>query len=184
MDKIKVFCKSKLFFLENVKDFQRLNSKDFGYKKNDFYFLDFYEVLYLLERDKILVYNLNEFKKNKNKSKEIENSNLDFNCVLKKFSRKKVFLNYLVYKDLKKRGYVVKTGLKYGTEFRVYDKGIKIGEDHSLWLVCVFEQKEKFEILDLVKVNRIAHSTKKKILFAIVDEEKSITYIQNNWQRM
>lgn len=31
-------------------------------------------------------------------------------------------LKYLVYKDLRTRGYIVKTGLKYGADFRLYER--------------------------------------------------------------
>ena len=44
--------------------------------------------------------------------------------LLKKIQRldKKIQIKYPVFKDLREKGYVVKTALKFGAEFRVYSK--------------------------------------------------------------
>jgi tRNA-intron endonuclease len=155
-------------FLVDEKSYQSLSSKGFGYNTKNLFELDVYEALYLFEKGKIEVF----FGKKK----------LNFNDIIKK---KKILLkNYIVYKDLKSKGYNVKSGLKYGFTFRVYDKGIKIGEDHSLWLVEAIEETKKINIKDIVGMNRIAHSTKKKMMFAIVDIENGVTYLENSWKRV
>lgn len=156
-----------VFTLEE-KDFQSLNAKGFGKKNSQFYELETFEVLYLVEKNKIQVYNTNEL--------------LTFETIFKK--TKTTFQNYTVYKDLKIKGYQVKSGLKYGFTFRIYDKGIKQGEDHSLWLVEPILEKNKILIKDLAGKNRIAHSTKKKMLFAIIDTDDNITYLETNWKRL
>lgn len=164
---IQIELKNSKFILDE-KSYQSLSSKGYGTKTNKIYELDPYETLYLLEKNKI------EVKQNK--------TQLTFKQILNK---KKIQLkNYLVYKDLKTIGYYVKSGLKYGFTFRIYDKGIKIGEDHSLWLVEPIDENKKINIKDIVGKNRIAHTTKKKMLFAIVDNENGITYLETNWKRM
>ena len=52
---------------------------------------------------------------------------LSFEELIKKFKKidKKIQLKYPVFKDLREKGYVVKTALKFGAEFRVYEKGHK-----------------------------------------------------------
>ena len=47
--------------------------------------------------------------------------------LLKKLQRfdKKIQTKYPVFKDLREKGYVVKTALKFGAEFRVYEKSPK-----------------------------------------------------------
>lgn len=164
---IKCEYKSGLFIL-NHRDFQSLNSKNFGKKEDNIYTLDIYEAMFLCEKKKI------EIIKN--------NAKLEFNDILnmKKFN----FLNYLIYKDLKSKGYNVKTGIKYGATFRVYNKGVKMGKEHSLWLVEPIKDNELLKMKDMAGKNRIAHSTNKKILFAIVDNENCITYIEANWKKM
>lgn len=98
-------------------------------------------------------------------------------------SKKKIKLNikeknnYLVFKDLRKKGYIVKTGLKFGAEFRVY-KSKK--EKHAAWLVYI-PKKQKIDFKDFVSKNRIAHSTGKKLLIAIIDSQQDITYYEVSW---
>ncbi|MDP2947466.1 MAG: tRNA-intron lyase, partial [Nanoarchaeota archaeon] len=48
--------------------------------------------------------------------------------ILQKFERidKKILTKYFVFRDLRKKGYVVKSALKFGAEFRVYEKGDKV----------------------------------------------------------
>jgi tRNA-intron lyase len=76
----------------------------------------------------------------------------------------------------------VKSGLKYGFRFRVYDKGIREGDDHSLWLVEPVLEVDSFKVKDIAGKNRIAHSTKKKVLFGIVDNEGAVTYLETSWR--
>ena len=89
---------------------------------------------------------------------------------------------YVAYKDLRTRGFVVKSGAKYGADFRVYEKGVKPSRDstreHSKYLLWILGQSEKLEMKTLVGINRVAHSVKKRLIFAVVDKEMDVTYIQ------
>ncbi|HOP08869.1 MAG TPA: tRNA-intron lyase [Candidatus Methanofastidiosa archaeon] len=80
---------------------------------------------------------------------------------------------YTVYKDLRDRGYIVKTGFKYGCHFRVYRNSI---EDHAEYLVHSFIEHGSIKVDDIMKQARLAHSVKKKMVMALVDEENDITY--------
>ena len=167
---IKVKLYSGMFLIAE-RDFQSLNSKGFGVsKKKDLFELDVFEVLFLLDKKKI------EVIKKYNKEK------LSFDDIMR--TKKVNRTSYIVYKDLRSRGYVVKSGLKYGFVFRMYDKGIKAGEDHSLWLVEPILESEKLNIRSISGKNRVAHSTRKKMLFAIVDSDSDVTYLENSWKRM
>ena len=94
---------------------------------------------------------------------------------------KKIQIKYPVFKDLREKGYVVKTALKFGAEFRVYDKGSKAGEKHSKWIVFTDYESKTFNWQEFSSKNRVAHSTKKNLLLAIVDEEGDITYYEVKW---
>ncbi|MEI6731251.1 MAG: tRNA-intron lyase [archaeon] len=89
----------------------------------------------------------------------------------------------IAYKDLKNKGYVLKTALKFGTDFRVYSKGSKPGESHSPWLLHVANASENMKWQEFSAKTRVAHSTKKKLLIAVVDEESDITYYEISWFR-
>jgi len=90
------------------------------------------------------------------------------NVVGKDFDEK-----YPVYKDLRDRGYIVKTGFKYGCHFRVYRKSI---EEHADYLVHSYVEHGTISVDDIIKQARLAHSVKKKMVMALVDEENDITY--------
>lgn len=131
-----------------------------------------FETLFLLEKNKL------EIKQN---SKTLSQDEL-----IKKFQRadKKFSMKYTVYKDLRKKGYVVKTALKFGAEFRVYEKSAKPAKtrgQHSKWIVFVEQENKKFSWHEFTAKTRVAHSTKKKLLLALVDQENSITYHEVGW---
>ena len=141
----------------------------FGEKVEDKIQYTLTEAFYLIETKKIEIYSNSK----KLKKDEIE----------KLFSRidKKFYLKYLVYKDLRKQGYVIKTALKFGADFRIYEKGKKPSEAHAKWLAFVEHETNKNSWQEFSAKNRIAHSTKKKLLLAIVDEEADIIYYEVNW---
>jgi len=84
-------------------------------------------------------------------------------------------LKYKVYADLRERGHIVKSGFKFGAHFRVYGRGESISE-HSKYLVHAVPESEVYSFHDVSRIVRLAHGVKKKILFAVVDDEGDITY--------
>ncbi|MFH1786227.1 MAG: tRNA-intron lyase [archaeon] len=82
------------------------------------------------------------------------------------------------YKDLRARGYIVKTGFKFGAHFRLYPKGTNPGEGHSDFLVNVLSEEYPFSLQDLSRSVRLSHSVKKKIWYAVVDSEGDLTYYE------
>jgi len=129
------------------------------------------ESLFLVEKRKMKIFS---------RSKEISKKEL-----INKFRRidKKIQIKYFVFKDLRERGYIVKTALKFGAEFRVYDKGSRPGKKHAKWIVFTDHESKKLTWHEFSAKNRIAHSTKKNLLLAIVDEEGDISYYEVKWIR-
>ncbi len=130
------------------------------------------EALYLIDKKKIEVM--------KTKKKAFEQDEF-----LKKAQKQErnFWTKYVVYKDLRSRGYIVKTALKFGADFRVYDRGIKPGQDHAKWIVYPVRETQSFTWHEFSAKNRVAHSTKKKLLIAIVDEENDVTYYEIEWKK-
>ncbi len=127
------------------------------------------EAMFLVEKGKIEIYSRN---------KKISKGELlkKFQAIDKKFS-----LKYQVFKDLREKGYVVKTALKFGADFRVYEKGSRPGKSHAKWIVFVEHESRKMSWQEFSAKNRVAHSTKKKLLLAIFDEEGDISYYEVKW---
>lgn len=93
------------------------------------------------------------------------------------------WIRYCVYKDIRNRGYIIKTALKFGADFRIYDRGVKPGEDHARWIVYPVHEGETLTWYEFAAKNRVAHSTKKRLLIGIVDDEGDVTYYEIRWMR-
>ncbi len=76
-----------------------------------------------------------------------------------------------VYKDLKLRNFVVKTGFKFGSDFRVYER-VESVEDlpHSKFLVNIVDDK-KMPMFEIARAVRLAQNVRKKQLFVYKDSE-------------
>ena len=106
--------------------------------------------------------------------------------ILKRFEKidKKFKTKYFVFKNLREKGYIVKTALKFGAEFRIYKKGEKIGKHHSRWICFPVSENQTMTWQEFSSKNRVAHSTKKNLLIAIVDDEGSVSYYEVSWKRV
>ena len=134
--------------------------------------LSLLEALYLIEKGKLKVL-------------DGRNKPISFERVLKK--TKKVepnfWIRYCVFKDIRNRGYIIKTALKFGADFRVYERGVKPGEAHAKWIVYPVHEGETLTWYEFAAKNRVAHSTKKRLLIGIVDDEGDVTYYEIRWVR-
>lgn len=125
------------------------NKSHYGILDGNTFKLSLIEATYLLENKRINVYRGNE----KISLEEMKN-------ILR---RHNLYQKYLVFRDLRNRGYIVKTGLKYGSEFRLYERGKAPGKGHSKYLVRVVTEDDIFNVKDIVSQVRVAHSVRKKI---------------------
>jgi tRNA-intron endonuclease len=127
------------------------------------------EAFYLLEQKKLEILQKGKFLSRQEIRK-------NFQKIDKKFS-----IKYPVFKDLRKKGYTLKTGLKFGADYRVYEKSKKPSEVHAKWLIFVEHESNKTSWQEFSAKNRVANSTKKKLLLAIVDNEENPTYYEVGW---
>jgi tRNA-intron endonuclease len=157
----------------NTAEAQSLFTKSrFGEKLGEKILYSLPEALSLVQDKKMEIYNH-------------QNKKLLQKEILKKFQRidKKFKTKYLVFKDLRQKGYIVKSALKFGAEFRVYEKGKKIDKVHSKWICFPVAENKQLTWQEFSAKNRVAHSTKKNLLIAIADEEGDISYYEVKWTR-
>jgi tRNA-intron endonuclease, archaea type len=95
----------------------------------------------------------------------------------------KILVKYSVFRDIRDRGYIIKTALKFGADFRIYDRGVKPGEDHAKWIVYPVKEGENLTWHEFAAKNRVAHSTKKRLLIGVVDDEGDVSYWEVRWMR-
>ncbi len=89
---------------------------------------------------------------------------------------KDFYEKFLVFRDIRSRGLLVKTGFKFGSDFRIYERGKSLKNAHSTILVHVIPEEYKCSFPELSRAVRVANTVNKKMVFAIVDEESNITY--------
>src|SRR3989344_2409655 len=109
------------------------------------------EALFLAENGKMAVFH---------KNKKISTKELLRKAHL---SDKRISVKYPVFRDLRKRGYIVKTALKFGADFRVYEKGASPGTKHAKWIVFTDHESKRLTWHEFSAKNRVAHSTKKNL---------------------
>lgn len=132
--------------------------------------IDLIEGLYLLEKDII-----NVVKSDRKKRLSIRSM---------KSHAKKVYNNfeshYIVYKDLRDKGYIVLSGIKFGCEFAVYEKGP--GIDHAPYLISVRETSESLTSTDIVRAGRLATTVRKRFIIAVPNSAAvELPYIVFKW---
>lgn len=88
---------------------------------------------------------------------------------------------FIVYSQLREHGYIVRPGLKFGTDFAVYEFGP--GKDHAPFLVHVIPQRKGVVPLDIVRAGRLATSVRKKFIIATVKENAEVAYYSFIWHR-
>ncbi len=134
--------------------------------------LSLVEALLLLKRGRIRV-----FKDQKQLSFEelfAHSSTLD----------KRFLERYRVYEDLRERGLLVRTGYKFGCDFRVYERGVQLkkgpksAKEHTKWIVFSVPEDYTCSFQELSRAVRLAHNIRARMLWAIVDNEGDVTYLQ------
>jgi tRNA-intron endonuclease len=89
---------------------------------------------------------------------------------------------YLVFQNLREKGYVVTPGIKFGCDFAVYEHGP--GIDHAPYLVEVFRQNDEITATGIVLAGRLATTVKKQFVLAIPTmKERKVEYVGFDWWR-
>jgi len=171
MEKIKAYIIGEIISSNTAEAYSLYQKSTFGEPKSGKINYMASETLYLVEKNKLEV-----FEKTKS---------LTFQEIFNKLKKidKKIQIKYPVYKNLREKGYIVKTALKFGADFRVYPKGKKPGKEHAKWIVFCEHESSKESWQNFSAKNRVAHSTKKKLLLAILDEEEDVSYYEVGWIR-
>ncbi len=136
---------------------------------------DAIEVLLLCERNRILLWEDNDMSK----------TQYDFESLLLYFTQfdERLWHKYIIYMDLRKRGYIVRTGYGDGLDFRVYKRGADFEKDTAKFLIYPVFEGDPIELRDLDKMSRVAMSSRKDLIVATVDRlSKPIYYSVKKFQ--
>jgi tRNA-intron endonuclease len=141
-----------------------LSQRGYGTSENAVFTLTFYEALYLLDKEMIEVNDEN-------------NEEVSFQSLLQSYEavNENAWINYLVYRDLRSRGYVVREGFGAGIDFRIYKRGT-YGKDTASYLVLGTQEGKPLAIDDLAEALRHCQSQKKELIIAVMNRRGEIVY--------
>ena len=131
--------------------------------------LSFFEALHLLRKGSILVYTTDV-------SAPLKEAEV---IVIAEQQHKDFTRKYHVYEDLRRRGFVVRPGLKFGADFAVYRQGP--GIDHSLFIVEVIAKSDEVSAIEVVRAGRLATSVRKRFVLATASESGKVRYFVFSW---
>jgi tRNA-intron endonuclease len=144
-----------------------LTERGFGEPENNVLILDSFETLYLLYNNKL------ELKK--------VNKNIIFNDLIQKYiqNNNDILTRFLLYRDLRTKGYVVKDGFGFGSDFRVYERG-NYGLKDAKFLIFAFNEGTQQKIGKLYKnIEEITKMGKEPII-AVIERRGEIIYYKIN----
>ncbi len=87
-----------------------------------------------------------------------------------------LWIRYLVFRDLRSRGYAVRKGFGSGIGFRVYARGDKPGDANAKELVYVLKEGVPISLSDLDLVTKTAAGSRKELVFALVDQNGEVNF--------
>ena len=125
--------------------------------------LSLYEALFLVDQKRLCV--------------ESQNSEVSFPDLLRK-SRlidKDVWTKYVLYRDLRSRGYVVREGSLGDIGFRVYDRG-EYPKKAAKYVVFPVREGKPVPVSYLDEILHLSESAKKKLIVAVIDRHGDTVY--------
>lgn len=157
-----ILTKKGLIKIVDTRSQDQLRNKGYGDKEDKDYFLATYEALYLLYLNKLV----------------ITNGSIDnFGSLLKQALKydKEIVTKFLVYRDLRSRGYVVKEGFGFGADFRVYERG-GYEKKRARFVVFCINEGINVKVGDLSKNVREIETMGKNAIAAVVERRGEVIY--------
>ena len=144
-----------------------LEQKGYGEMEKEKLLLKQFETLYLLYAKRLIL------KKGKKQ--------IDFNSFMSLCQKTNpgLLTNFLIYRDLRNRGYVVKDGFGFGSDFRVYERG-HFGEKGAKFLIFGFNEGQQEKMGNLQKkIEEITQMGKEPII-AVIERRGEVIYYKIN----
>jgi tRNA-intron endonuclease len=126
-----------------------------------------WEVLYLLANKRITVID------------RLTQEELTFQSLFEKYRIQdgEIWTKYLVYRDLRRRGYVVRAGTGWGITFRVYSRGT-YGKKAAKYLIFIACEGKAVLIDTIREVLHLVQGMKKELIVVVMDRRGEIVYYQ------
>ena len=144
-----------------------LDLKGYGEIENEKLFLKQFETLYLLYTNKLVL------KKGKKQ--------IDFDFFMNDCQKtdSEILTKFLIYRDLRNRGYVVKDGFGFGSDFRVYERG-HFGEKGAKFLIFGLNEGQQEKMGNLQKKIQEITQMGKEPIIAVIERRGEVIYYKIN----
>jgi tRNA-intron endonuclease len=163
--KVKASFKGGKIRVSPPEDVEGLSSRGYGVSEENGLTLTFHEALYLLGNGDLEI------------EDEDKREKMGFQGLLN-LSRtidENAWVRYLIYRDLRKRGYVVREGFGLGIDFRVYERG-EYGKETATYLIFGIQEGQPVSMEELTRTLNYVQSLKKKLVLAVLNRRGEVVY--------
>ena len=163
--KIKALMRENEVLVSSPEGVEGLSPRGYGIPENGKLILTLYEALFLLDKEVIEV------------EDEKTGEKTGFQDLLKHFQSvdEKAWVRYLIYRDLRSRGYVAREGFGLGIDFRVYERG-EYGTETAKYLIFGIQEGQPVSVEELARTLRYVQSLKKNLVLAVINRRGEIVY--------
>jgi tRNA-intron endonuclease len=163
--KIEASVRENDVLISSPEGVEGLSLRGYGVPENDKLTLTLYEALFLLGKEVIEV------------EDEKTGGKMGFQDLLKRFQSvdENAWVRYLIYRDLRSRGYVAREGFGLGIDFRVYERG-EYGKETAKYLIFGIQEGQPVSMEELARTLRYVQSLKKNLVLAVINRRGEIVY--------
>ena len=155
--------KQQKFVVDDERQRDQLRNRGFGEKEDNDYVLKSYEALYLSYTKRLIVKGNDHI--------------VGFDDLVRILIRrdKNILTRFMVYRDLRSRGYIPKEGFGFGVDFRVYERG-EFEKKPAKYVVFGISEGTKIKADKLAKtINQIARMGKDAVI-AVIERRGEVIY--------
>jgi tRNA-intron endonuclease, archaea type len=165
-----IIDRNGVIVIESGKQQDQLRSKGYGEKIKDMYILESYEALFLLYCKRLVL------KKQKNI--------LNFSNFLQTLLKIDLFIftKFLIFRDLRTRGYIAKEGFGFGNDFRVYERG-EYSRKAAKYVIFGINEGISIKANTLFQNIRSIEKMGKEAIIAVIERRGEIIYYKVNQKR-
>ena len=162
--KIQTFLRDKDVLVSSSEGVEELSSRGYGVAEDGNLALTFSEALFLLSKGIIEIED--------EKGREVS-----FQKLLKQYQSvdENAWVKYLIYRDLRSRGYVTREGFGLGIDFRVYERG-EYGTATATYLVFGIQEGQPVSVEELVRAMKHVQGLKKQLVLAVLNRRGEVVY--------
>ena len=156
--------------IESVQQQDQLRNKGYGVKIQEKFILESYESLFLLYSKRLVL---------KKKKKIIDFSNFLQTLLKKDLS---IFTKFLIFRDLRTRGYIAQEGFGFGNDFRVYERG-EYSRKPAKYIIFGINEGISIKANLLYENIRSIEKMGKEAIIAVIERRGEIIYYKVNLKK-